>query len=70
VHRPSPLFRSHLETTNLLVCVSVVVFSFEGHFASDSFWSENPERSRLLGKHSRRWNDNIQVDLKEIECEL
>jgi hypothetical protein len=27
-----------------------------------------PEGKRQLGRRRRRWDDNIEVDLKEIEC--
>jgi hypothetical protein len=29
---------------------------------------EKPEWKRPLGKHKRRWTDNIKVDLKEAGC--
>ena len=28
----------------------------------------NPEGKRLLGKHWRRWEDNIKMALQEVEC--
>jgi hypothetical protein len=28
-----------------------------------------PERKRPLGKLTRRWEDNIRMDLEETECE-
>jgi hypothetical protein len=28
------------------------------------------ERKRQLGRHTRRWKDNIQMDLKEIGWEV
>jgi hypothetical protein len=27
-----------------------------------------PEGKRLLGRHKRRWEDNIQMDLQEVGC--
>jgi hypothetical protein len=30
----------------------------------------NPERKRPLGRPGRRWEDNIKVDLKEVECRV
>ena len=27
-----------------------------------------PEGKRLLGRHRRRWKENIKMDLKEVEC--
>jgi hypothetical protein len=27
-----------------------------------------PERRRLLGRHRRRWENNIKMDLKEVGC--
>jgi len=27
-----------------------------------------PEGKRPLGKHSRRWEDNIKMDLQEVGC--
>ena len=27
-----------------------------------------PEGKRLLGRHSRRWEDNIKMDLQEVGC--
>ena len=27
-----------------------------------------PERKRLFGRLSRRWEDNIKMDLQEVEC--
>jgi hypothetical protein len=27
-----------------------------------------PEGKRLLGRHRRRWEDNIKMDLQEVEC--
>jgi hypothetical protein len=29
----------------------------------------NPEGKRLFGKHWRRWKDNINMDLQEVESE-
>jgi hypothetical protein len=29
---------------------------------------EKPEGKRLLGRPRRRWEDNIQLDLQEVEC--
>jgi hypothetical protein len=26
-----------------------------------------PEKKRLLGRHRRRWKDNIKMDLQEVE---
>jgi hypothetical protein len=28
-----------------------------------------PERKRPLGRHRRRWEDNIKMDFKETGCE-
>ena len=28
-----------------------------------------PQGKRPLGKHRRRWEDNIKMDLQEVECE-
>jgi hypothetical protein len=28
----------------------------------------NPERKRPLGRPRRRWEDNIKMDLKELDC--
>ena len=30
---------------------------------------EKPEGKRLLGRPSRRWEDNIMIDLQEMGCE-
>ena len=30
------------------------------------FWSGKPEGKRPLGRHSRRWEDNIKMDLQEV----
>ena len=27
-----------------------------------------PERRRPLGRHRRRWEDNIKMDLQEVGC--
>ena len=27
-----------------------------------------PEGKRPLGRHSRRWEDNINMDVQEMEC--
>jgi len=27
-----------------------------------------PEGKRPLGRHRRRWEDNIKMDLQEVEC--
>ena len=27
-----------------------------------------PEGKRQLGRHRRRWEDNIKIDLQEVEC--
>jgi hypothetical protein len=27
-----------------------------------------PEGKRSLGRHRRRWEDNIKMDLQEVEC--
>jgi hypothetical protein len=27
-----------------------------------------PEGKRTLGRHRRRWEDNIKMDLKEVRC--
>jgi hypothetical protein len=27
-----------------------------------------PEEKRPLGRHRRRWEDNIKMDLQEVEC--
>jgi hypothetical protein len=27
-----------------------------------------PEGKRLLGRHRRKWEDNIKMDLQEVEC--
>ena len=29
---------------------------------------ENPEGKRPLGRHRRKWEDNIKMDLEEVEC--
>ena len=29
---------------------------------------EKPEGKRPLGRHRRRWEDNIKTDLQEVEC--
>ena len=28
----------------------------------------NPEEKRQLGRHRRRWEDNIKMDLQEVGC--
>jgi hypothetical protein len=28
-----------------------------------------PEGMRIFGGHVHRWTDNIEIDLKDIECE-
>jgi len=28
-----------------------------------------PEEKESLGRHRRRWEDNIKMDLQEMECE-
>jgi hypothetical protein len=28
-----------------------------------------PEGKRPLGRHRRKWEENIKVDLQEVECE-
>jgi hypothetical protein len=28
-----------------------------------------PERKKPLGRHRRRWEDNIKMDLQEVRCE-
>jgi hypothetical protein len=28
----------------------------------------NPEGNRQLGRHRRRWQDNMKMDLKEVGC--
>jgi len=28
----------------------------------------NPEEKRQLGRHRRRWEDNIKTDLQEMGC--
>jgi hypothetical protein len=28
-----------------------------------------PERKRQLGRHRRRWEDNIKMDLQEVGCD-
>jgi len=30
---------------------------------------EKPEGRRLLGRSSRRWKDNIKMDLQKVGCE-
>jgi hypothetical protein len=27
-----------------------------------------PEEKRPLGRHRRRWEDNIKMDFQEVEC--
>jgi hypothetical protein len=27
-----------------------------------------PERKRPLGRHRRRWEDNIKINIQEVEC--
>jgi hypothetical protein len=34
------------------------------------FRSQKPEGKRPLGKHRRRWEDNIRMDLREIAWEV
>ena len=29
----------------------------------------NPERKRPLGRSRRRWEDNIKMDFKEVDCD-
>ena len=29
-----------------------------------------PERKRLLGRRRRRWEDNIEMDIHEVGCEV
>ena len=29
---------------------------------------EKPEGKRRLGRHRRRWDDNIKMDLQEVGC--
>jgi hypothetical protein len=29
-----------------------------------------PEGKRPLGRHRRRWEDNIKMDIKEVGCEV
>jgi hypothetical protein len=31
-------------------------------------YTEKPEGKKPLGKHSRRWGDNIKMDLQEVVC--
>ena len=32
-------------------------------------WVGKPKGKRPLGRPKRRWDDNIKMDLKEVECE-
>jgi hypothetical protein len=32
------------------------------------FWRETPDGKRPLGRHRRRWEDNIKMDLQEVGC--
>jgi hypothetical protein len=32
------------------------------------FWLGKPEERRLLGRPKRRWEDNIKMDLRKVEC--
>ena len=32
------------------------------------FLVEKSERKRPLGRHKRRWEDNIKMDLQEVVC--
>jgi hypothetical protein len=32
------------------------------------FFGGKPEGKRLLGRHRRRWEDNIKMDLQEVRC--
>ena len=34
-----------------------------------SFWVGKPEGKRSFGRPRPRWEDNIKVDHKEVECE-
>jgi len=29
-----------------------------------------PEGKKPLGRHRRKWKDNIKMDLQEVECEV
>jgi len=40
-----------------------------GKEAKFSFLVEISERSRLIGRPRRRWEDNIKIDLKEMRSE-
>jgi hypothetical protein len=31
-------------------------------------WVRKPEGKRTLGRPSRRWEDNIKIDLQEVGC--
>ena len=39
-------------------------------FSAPSFWMGGglPEGKRPLGRHRRRWVDNIRMDLQEVRC--
>ena len=32
------------------------------------FWWGEPEGKRPLGRHRRRWEDNIKMDFQELGC--
>jgi hypothetical protein len=32
----------------------------------NAFWWEIQKKKRLLGRHRRKWEDNIKMDLREI----
>jgi len=36
--------------------------------AYEGFLVGKPERKRPLGRHRRRWEDNIEIDLPEMVC--
>jgi hypothetical protein len=40
----------------------------EIHFSFKILLVRRPERKRALGRCRGRWEDNIKIDVKEIEC--
>jgi hypothetical protein len=37
---------------------------------ANKIWVGKSERNRPLGRHRRRWDDNIRMDLREIGWEV